>query len=173
MDAERETRDFIANVGVGTLRVDDLIVDDLQRLGWSGNRSHLRKVEGQLARAARGEVEYLAVRSPGGFPIAVGAIDYKQHDAAGTLFQLATVESLRGLGIGTRLIAEAERRIRRRGLQTAMVGVEDDNPRARNLYERLGYEVCSLEEQSWETEDERGNPYTKHARVILLRKELA
>ena len=47
--------------------------------------------------------------------------------------------ALQSCGIGALLIQAAEQRIRLRGLQRAELGVEDSNPRARALYERLGY----------------------------------
>lgn len=49
-------------------------------------------------------------------------------------------ESARGRGIGTALIAEAERVIAAAGYSRVLVAVAEDNPRARALYERLGYE---------------------------------
>src|SRR3954452_9593435 len=124
---ERETRDLIDRAGAEALQVDNLVPADLPHIAWSGNPSHLRNVEGQLARVARGEVEYLAVRSPSGVPVAKGGIDYQQHEDACTMFQLATLPSLQGLGVARRLIGVAEDRIRERGLFISMLGVEDDN----------------------------------------------
>ncbi|HET8738799.1 MAG TPA: GNAT family N-acetyltransferase [Acidimicrobiia bacterium] len=48
----------------------------------------------------------------------------------------------RGLGIGTRLIEELERRAAASGIQTMSLSVESAN-RARGLYERLGYETVA------------------------------
>jgi len=169
---ERETRDLIDQTGPEALQVDDLVIGDLPHIAWSGTPSHLRNVEGQLTRAAGGEVEYLAVRAPGGAPVAKGGIDYTLHEGAGTMFQLATLPSLQGLGIARRLISVAEDRIRKRDLSVAMLGVEVDNDRARSIYERLGYSVCGHEEDSWETEDEQGNTHTRHAQIALLKKHL-
>ena len=42
-------------------------------------------------------------------------------------------------GIGTALIQEAERLVHQAGRSVALIGVGVDNPRARCLYERLGY----------------------------------
>lgn len=169
---EHETRDAIKKDGVGSLEIDDLRPQDLPRIAWSGSPTHIENVERQLGRTARGEVEYLAARSPSGWPIAKCAIDYTQHKGAGTMFQLATLRGLRGLGIARRLISEAEKRIERRGLNTAMLGVENDNARARNIYERLGYAVCGEENESWESEDAQGNRYIKQAHITLLKREL-
>lgn len=112
------------------LRVDNLTEDDLPSLRWSGTPLHLVSVRRALARVPSGEVEYLAVRAPDGYPIAKVGIDYTANPGAGTLWQMATTHELRGLGIGTHLVSVAESRIRERGLLVAQVDVEDDNPRA-------------------------------------------
>ena len=46
---------------------------------------------------------------------------------------------LQGRGIGTRLMEAAERLACEAGRTSLELGVEDSNPRARRLYERLGY----------------------------------
>jgi ribosomal protein S18 acetylase RimI-like enzyme len=71
--------------------------------------------------------------------------------------QLATHGELQGLGLGTALIAAAEERIRRRGLTVARMGVGDGNPRARALYERLGYEELGQRAVSWEEDAADGS----------------
>jgi ribosomal protein S18 acetylase RimI-like enzyme len=170
--ADENVRRFIETNGVESLTVDDLTLDDLPNVGWAGSRSHLRYVERALERAAAGEVDYLAVRAPTGEPISIGGVNYAAHEGAGTLWQLATKDSLRSLGLGTRLIAEAEKRIKKRGLRRAMMGVEDDNARARQLYERLGYRVSGHEEDTWKVEDAHGNEVIHKAQITLLNKEL-
>ena len=47
--------------------------------------------------------------------------------------------SLRGQGIGSALLAAFEHLARENGFTTVSLEVIDTNPRARNLYERLGY----------------------------------
>ena len=164
------TRAAIRGHGAGSLTVDDLTAADLGRISWSGGSLHVRAVARALARVTAGEVEYLAVRSPDGWPVSIGAIDYAAHRGAGTLWQLATHGDLTSLGIGTCLIAALEDRIWARGLPWAMLGVEDDNTRARALYDRLGYEKCGHERDSWHEADEYGNIYTYHAAITLMRK---
>ena len=55
------------------------------------------------------------------------------------MWQLAVLPALQSRGLGTLLIRAAEQRIRNRGLRRAELAVEESNPRARALYERLGY----------------------------------
>jgi ribosomal protein S18 acetylase RimI-like enzyme len=69
----------------------------------------------------------------------LGAIDYAKHPGAGTLTQLSVHGVLQWCGIGTIIIQAAEQRILARSLHRAELGVEERNPRARALYERLGY----------------------------------
>lgn len=154
------------------LVIDDLEMQDLKRISWSGSPAHLRSVAVALARVAGGEVEYLAVRAPGGEPVAKGGIDYIANENGGTFWQLATATRLQGVGLGTRLILEGERRIRRRGLDWAMIAVEDNNPRARALYERLGYKPWRRERAWWQEEDEHGHLHRYETEVNLLRKRL-
>src|SRR5512133_543078 len=56
-----------------TLIIDDLMEADLPAIAWSGGPGHLRSVARYLARAASGEVEYLAVRTPDGRIVAKAA----------------------------------------------------------------------------------------------------
>lgn len=157
---------------VVSLIISDLAISDLEHISWSGSATHIIYVRKALERVEKGEVDYLAVRTPDGLPVSIGGVDYKSHENAGTMWQLVTREYLRGLGIGTKLINALEQKIKDRKINLAMVGVEDTNPRARALYEKLGYEVCGEEQDSWEEEDKDGNKVTHHAQVILLKKEL-
>jgi ribosomal protein S18 acetylase RimI-like enzyme len=166
-------RSEIARNDVDSLVVDDLRRDDLPGLLWSGGRGHVRAVAQALDRAERGEVEYLAVRAPGGWPIAIGGVDYTARKGAGKLWQLSTMEELRGLGVGSRLIREAEWRITQRGLSHAVLSVEDGNVRAQALYERLGYRIYGHEQESWDVEDPNGTVREHVAEVTLLEKALA
>lgn len=150
------TRATIEQDGVKALTVSDLTKGDLPDVEWAGGPLHLESIAKALNRAEAGEVEYLAVRAPDGKPVSIGGIDYKAHAGAGTLWQLATRGEFQGLGLGTRLIEDAENRIRKRGLNTAMLGVEDNNPRARALYERLGYRPVGREKASWPRQRDDG-----------------
>lgn len=167
-----ELRHTIEMRGIDDLVVDDLTAHDLNNADWLGSRTHLKYVQKALDRVPSGEVEYLAVRGPNGEPIAKGGIDYAKRDGGAELWQLATHPSLQGLGLGTKLIAAAEDRMRARGLQYSYLGVEGSNPEARRLYERLGYTMVGRETDSWEQEDEQGSVYTHETEVAVMRKEL-
>jgi GNAT superfamily N-acetyltransferase len=168
----RDVRGVLATIGPAGLLVDDLVRQDLSSLDWSGGWTHLASVSHSLDRVESGEVEYLVVRAPSGYPIAKGEIDYAIKPGTGTLSQLVTAEALRGLGIGAHLIAVAETRMHKRGVRVAELGVEDDNPRARALYERLGYSEVGRESAAWNVEDADGTVVLYETELAVLRKAL-
>jgi ribosomal protein S18 acetylase RimI-like enzyme len=166
------TRQAVERHGAGHLTVDDLAIADLPRIAWSGSARHVQAVAEVLARVASGETEYLAVRAVDRLPVAIGGVDYAEAPGVGTIFQLSTHSELQGLGLGTALIAAAEDRIRRRGVKVARVGVEDDNPRARRLYQRLGYREIGQRPASWEAQAPDGSVFLYEALVTELDKDV-
>jgi GNAT superfamily N-acetyltransferase len=66
---------------------------------------------------------------------------YSKEAASGELLleALAVHPAMRGRGVGTRLILAAEDLALARGLTDVRLDVVDTNPRARRLYERLGF----------------------------------
>ena len=154
------------------LTIRDLTVEDLPECAWSGSRSHLVSVAEALERARLGEVDYLAACPPSGLPVAIGGVDYARVPGAGTLWQLSVHGALQSCGIGTILIQAAEQRIRGRGLHRAELGVEESNPRARGLYERLGYVAYGREPDAWDEEAPDGSISRYETMCTLMRKEL-
>jgi len=79
----------------------------------------------------------------------------------------------RGGGVGTALIEAAEKEVNARGLHRIGVGVADDNPRAEELYARLGYADTRLRIDSrYMYPDEAGVPREIVEHDILLVKDL-
>ena len=154
------------------LTIRDLAHKDLPSCAWSGSATHLASVASALDRAGRGEVDYIAVCPPSGLPVAIGGIDYAPDPGAGTLWQLAVHGALQSCGIGTLLIEAAEQRIRARGLYRAELAVEECNPRARALYERLGYVAYDRKPDAWDEEAEDGSLRRYETVCTLMRKKL-
>ncbi|MFJ4842062.1 GNAT family N-acetyltransferase [Streptomyces sp. NPDC088746] len=152
--------------------VRDLTPADLPACAWSGSATHLVHVAHELERAAAGEVDYLAVCTPAGLPVAIGGVDYQAAAGAGTLWQLGVLPALQSCGLGTVLIRAAEDRIRSRGLRRAELGVEESNPRARALYERLGYVAYGSWPDSWDVETPDGSLRRYETVCTLMRKAL-
>ncbi|HEV3295721.1 MAG TPA: GNAT family N-acetyltransferase, partial [Streptosporangiaceae bacterium] len=70
------------------------------------------------------------------------------------------------------LIEAAEQRIRARGLRRAELAVEESNPRARALYQRLGYVAYGRAPDSWDEQAEDGSVVRYETVCTLMRKEL-
>lgn len=157
--------------GDATFAVEPLLASDLDRIAWSGSPSHIENVRQQLLRVGLGEVDYLMLCADG-VPVAKGGVDYAAVTGAGTLWQLATMPELEGLGLMSKLVAAAEDRIAARELMTVRLAVEVDNDRARKLYERLGYVACGESPESWESEDENGNLITYRTSCTQMVKQL-
>jgi ribosomal protein S18 acetylase RimI-like enzyme len=167
-----EARAVVARQGLDALTVNDLTFNDLDQIGWSGEPRHRVAVSEALSRVAGGEVAYLAVRVPSGVPVAKVGIDFARYPEAGYLWQFATHPDLQGLGIGSFLMTAAERRIVQHGRWVARINVELDNPRARALYERLGFESMGRDTETWERVAISGAVTMHRATVTLMRKTL-
>jgi ribosomal protein S18 acetylase RimI-like enzyme len=154
------------------LTIRDLTRQDLPSCAWWVSAWDLAQLGKTLERAERGEVDYLAVCPPSGLPVALGGVDYTLNQGAGTLWQLAVHGALQSCGIGTLLIGAAEQRIRARGLHRAELAVEESNPRARALYERLGYAAYSRKPEAWDEQAEDGSVRRYETMCTQMRKEL-
>jgi ribosomal protein S18 acetylase RimI-like enzyme len=154
------------------LTVRDLTAADLPSCAWSGGSTHLAAIAGALDRAGRGEVEFLAACPPSGLPVGLGGIDYAKIPGAGFLWMLSVHGALQSCGIGTILIAAAEQRIAARGRRRAGLAVEESNPRARGLYERLGYVAYGRAPDSWDEQAPDGSIVRYETVCTLMRKEL-
>jgi ribosomal protein S18 acetylase RimI-like enzyme len=154
------------------LTIRDLTREDLPSCAWSGSAMHLAAIAEALDRAERGEVEYLAACPPSSLPVALGGIDYTRKPGAGVLWMVGVHEALQSCGVGTVLIGAAEQRIRARGLDLAELSVEENNPRARALYERLGYVAYGTEPDGWDVEAEDGTVVRYETVCTLMRKQL-
>jgi len=62
-----------------------------------------------------------------------------RESGRGEVFQMWLDEDLRGGGYASELLGAVEGFCRERGASRVVLGVEDENPRARRFYEREGY----------------------------------
>lgn len=152
------------------LTIRDMSTEDLPACGWSGP-ALTNRVE-SLERARRGEVDYLAVCPPSGIPIATGGVNYTKPSCSATLWQLSVHEALRSCGIGTLLIQALEQRIRARGINSAELGVDENDSRPRGLYERLGYVAYGRAPESWDEQAPDGSITRYETMITLMRKHL-
>jgi ribosomal protein S18 acetylase RimI-like enzyme len=148
--------------------------DDLAWFWRLGSTSHLQHCHREFARAQSGETLILVAVDENDAPIGKLHIDFVQRasEQAATIGSAAVLDSIQSRGIGTALIHAAEARIQERGLHAAEVGVDDENPRARRLYERLGYREFARETFTYEVDGPTATPVVVSNPGALLRKRL-
>lgn len=146
--------------------------EDLGSCEWAGSTTHLAYVSEALSRAARGRVDYLAVCPPSDMPVAIGGVDFEVNPDAGTLRQLVVHPALRSCGLGTILVGACEAAIKRRGLVRAELSVDEDNPCARRLYQRLGYVECGRRPEEWQVRAVDGSVRRHRTVCVVTRKDM-
>lgn len=146
------------------LSIRDCDYPDLSDLDWSGGSEHLHAVAAALQASFADEVAVLVVTLPNGRLVGAGGVDFRPDPAAGVLWMLAVHERFQSLGLGRRLVAALEDRVRDRGLAVARLLVELDNPRAAALYARLGYREVGGGLDRWPVAG--GQTYVTAVRVL-------
>ncbi len=103
--------------------------------------------EFQNATQGDGHAEYLLARKGNSIVgklylnfsgVTYSAIKAKISDCP-DLENIEVLPSLRGQGVGTKLIIQAEKICKEKGFTKIGLGVAIDNPDTKNLYEKLGY----------------------------------
>ncbi|MBB6036260.1 GNAT family N-acetyltransferase [Phytomonospora endophytica] len=153
-----------------SVTVRPLTISDLATCAWSGGPGHLDAVADAL-RAP--DFDYLAVcPEASGLPVAIGGVNFAPRPGAGEITQLGVHPALQSCGLGTILITALEDRVTARGLTVAELGVETTNPRARALYERLGYRAFDTVRTGWDRRTEDGTVYRYETDCVEMRKHL-
>ncbi|MCD0442335.1 GNAT family N-acetyltransferase [Glycomyces sp. A-F 0318] len=154
------------------LTVRDLTRDDLADCEWSGGPLHLAAVAGELVRAEIGDIDYLALCTPSGPPVAIGGVDFTLFTDAGYLWQLAVHPLLQRCGIGTLLVAALEDRARGRGRFRAELRYEQHEAGNRAFYERLGYTAYGTVPDGWDQQLPDGRIRRYETTCVQMRREL-
>jgi len=146
------------------VRIRQCEARDLDHFGAFGSELHVQYCRDEFAQVDR--VVILVAVSDEDVP--VGKLHLHLDHAEGTAWLEAAcvARPLRNRGIGTSLIRAAETFVAERGIDTMELGVEDSNPRARGLYERLGYRSVARNDFQYV-----GAPVPNPG--VTLRKELA
>lgn len=139
--------------------------------GWSDTR--LAGTNLAVDRAARGELDFLAVCPPSGVPVATGIVAYSDPSGIPGLEQLSVEPPLRSCGIGTILVEALEQRAIERGYTELQLGVDVNKSRPQSLYERLGYEVVGQDHGAWDEECPDGTVQRYETTITVMRKQLA
>jgi ribosomal protein S18 acetylase RimI-like enzyme len=152
---------------------------DLPAMEWDGEYRRFRRVYQQALEDARqgrrlvllAEVEGRVV---GQIIVQLGTGHPAVTDGAATgyLHALRVRPEHRGHGVGTSLIQEAEGELRRRGFRQVAIAAAKENPRARKLYERLGYSRIADDPGEWAFTDDHGQTQAVSEPADILLKAL-
>ncbi len=161
----------VAEIPGSAIRYEDefiirpLAEKDLPALEWDGAYLHFRRLFRQAYEDMRLGTRFLLVMEhrPSGEIVGQVFIQWNSSDPRyadgsrrGYFYALRIKPAFRERGLGSRLIQAAEYELRRRGMDTASIGVEKDNPRAHALYERHGYRVIADDPGRWHYTDHQG-----------------
>ena len=128
------------------IRIRHCTEGDLDRFDAFGTPHHVDYCRQEFKR---GEDEAaILVADDGGALVGKLHLDFvtRRSDQEAVLIAAAVVPELRSRGVGTALMAAAEELVCSRGYGAIVLGVEDSNPGARRLYERLGYAAFATDD---------------------------
>jgi GNAT superfamily N-acetyltransferase len=155
-----------------SLTVRGIREDDLEGLAWLGSPLHVASMAEQMRKDPAGGKDFLAVFLPTGCSVGKAEVSYGTQPDTGEIGSMVVREAWQSLGIGTFLIEAAEQRIRDHGMHRAALDVEEGNPRARALYERLGYVAYDRRPDAWDQQAPDGTVYRYKTTCALMRKDL-
>lgn len=152
---------------------------DLPKLEWYGQYTHFRALFRRTYQEQLQNRRLMLVADCNNFPIGhifVQLSSGEQRIADGRrrayLYSLRVMEMFQGHGIGTRLILEAEILAADERFSWATIAAAKDNPRARRLYERLGYRVFGEDEGKWSYLDHENRMRYVHEPCWVLEKSI-
>ena len=137
---------------------------DLDHFGAFGSDLHVQYCRDELAQAER--IVILVAVSADDVPVGKVHVHLQHTDGTVWLEAAAVARPFQGQGIGTSLVRAVEALAAERGYSAVELGVEDSNPRARRLYERLGYRSIARNDFQYV-----GAPVPNPG--VTMRKELA
>ena len=130
------------------LKISQCARHDLPQLEWFGlYTEHRQLIEEAFRRQQAGEVMML-VADLDDFPVGQAWLDLsvRETDSVGVIWALRVFPLLRNHGIGSRLMIAAEQLLFERGYRWSELTVDQQEPRACRLYERLGYRSAGTTE---------------------------
>ena len=139
---------------------------DLEHFHRLGGPRHVQYCHNEYARGPAALAILVAVDAED-IPVGKVHLDFQARADEGVAVVVAAsvAPPLQRAGIGTELMHAAEEHVCERGCHAIVLGVEDSNPAAGRLYERLGYRAIGTGDFPY-TEAPRPNP------GVWMRKEL-
>lgn len=152
---------------------------DLPAMEWDGEYRRFRRLyQTAIAEAKMGRRVILVAEVDGSMAgqvfvqLGTSMAILSDGPSTGYFYAFRVRPPYRNRGIGTRLIQVAESEARGRRYRYAAISVAKDNPRARMLYERLGYQVVGEDPGEWSYVDDEGQLRSIREPAYVLEKQL-
>ncbi|HNT54291.1 MAG TPA: GNAT family N-acetyltransferase [Anaerolineaceae bacterium] len=162
-----------------TIVIRPAVRSDLPALEWEGEFSHFRRI---FEQAYDRMLKHKAIIWLADFQGDIIGQVFIQLDcdrpelANGSdrayLYSFRVRPAYRGRGLGSRMVAVVENDLRQRGYRTLTLNVARDNPRAQQLYQRLGFEITAPEPGFWSYPDQHGVWHQMEEPAWRMEKEL-
>ncbi|MGA8278307.1 MAG: ribosomal protein S18-alanine N-acetyltransferase [Rhodanobacteraceae bacterium] len=104
----------------------------------------------QWRRYLAGASVEVLVATCAGAAVGAAVLFFRAKSNTARLYSIALADEVRGRGIGTALLASAERAARHRGITRMVLEVRSDNVAAQGLYERRGYRRFAISQGYYE-----------------------
>jgi ribosomal protein S18 acetylase RimI-like enzyme len=161
-----------------SVTIRDVKQSDLPALEWDGEYTHFRNIYRRALREAEEGHRVLLVAELE--KTIIGQIFiHLAHDgcnyggkSSAHLYSFRVRDKYRNLGIGTKLLVEAETILVKRDFTRATISVVKNNEHARRMYERNGYTICGEDEGEWSFLDHLGALRTIREPSYILEKKL-
>ncbi len=150
---------------------------DLPKLEWYGQYTHFRALFRRTYQEQVQQRRLMLIADCNNFPVGhifiqLGTNDQHGGERRSYFYSLRVMEMFQSQGIGTRLIQEAELMSTEHGFRWATIAAGKDNPRARRLYERLGYKIFGDDDGKWSYLDHENRVRYVHEPCWVLEKRI-
>lgn len=152
---------------------------DLRELEWEGRYQHFRRIyRRSMKEANRGRRVLLVAEVEGTIvgqifiQLASGRKELADGSSSGYLYAFRVRPSHRNQGIGSLLLDEAERELRQRDFERAVIAVAKTNEVARRMYEKRGYRRFAEDPGRWSYVDHEGALRHVHEPAYVMKKTL-
>lgn len=137
---------------------------DLRALEWEGRFKHFRRLYRRAMEEANHGRRVLLVAEIDDQIIGQLFVQLESRagrladgNTSGYLYSFRVRPEHRNRGVGSALLLRAEKTLRDRGFQRAVIAVAKENEKARRMYEKHGYQFVADDPGEWSYLDHEGN----------------
>jgi ribosomal protein S18 acetylase RimI-like enzyme len=153
---------------------------DLPALEWDGEFSHFRRLFIEAYQSAMqgravlwlAEVVNMDLIGQVFVQLNSGRPELADGSFRAYVYGFRIKPAYRGYGVGSRFLDVVEADLIKRGYSRVTLNVGRDNPDARRLYERCGYQVVAAEPGRWSYLDQNGKRHEVHEPSWRMEKVL-